>query len=257
MKNIFLLLALFIIVFANSKAQNLTEADLNELESLENVKKPKPVKSKNSIKSGDTNLSLSQMDKVNGLILDDYQTSSDRGRYSLLFHGNGDLMNPTGLMGFEFLYAKKLNIAWWEVGVSRTQVAFDEIADINNSILNATATELEDSTSTLLNFSTGLAYSSNLIQNLVAWHDYYETSSAHVQYVQMSEEITGESLSGFGLKADFGIHKRSSKNVHYGLKMSYNFANVKRPAVDETESSSARSLAINWISLAFDLTYYF
>ncbi len=262
MKNVFLLLALLIIAFSNAKAQtkkaNLTDADLAELESLveDDRVKSKKVKKK-SIRSGDSNLSIAQADDELGIELEDYNTSSDSNRYSLLLHTNADLMDAAGILGFEFIYGRKFSMGWWEIGATRTQANFKEITDVNTSVLNANVTDLEESTSTLLTIGTGFSYRSNLIQNLFNWNDLYETTSAHFQYVSMSEEVTGESLSGAGLKADFGVHKRSSRSFHYGVKMSYNIANVKRAATDETETSSARSLTLNWISLAFDLTYYF
>jgi len=263
MKNLFLLLALLIMAFSNAKAagkkDNLTEADLAELESLVATKKTTTKKSKKrqKIHSGDQDLSIAVTDEELGISLGNYNTSFDKNRYSLLVHASPNFMEISDFIGFEFIYGRKMDFAWWEISATRSQASFDEITDIDTTVINASKTDLEESTSTLLTVGTGLSYRSNLIQNLISWHDLYETTSAHIQYVSMTEEVTSESLSGLGFKADFGIHKRSSKSFHYGLKMSYNIANVKRAALTDTETSSARSLTLNWISLALDLTYYF
>jgi hypothetical protein len=85
----------------------------------------------------------------------------------------------------------------------------------------------------------------------------FTTTSAGIGYYSFDENFTGQSYGGPGLKTDFGLHRRSSRSVHYGVRMSYHLASVKRAEEVEGETSSQRALTLSWLTFGFDLSFYF
>jgi hypothetical protein len=77
-----------------------------------------------------------------------------------------------------------------------------------------------------------------------------------VNGVQLNESFIDREYRGYGLTANYGIHKRTSTSFFWGGKMSYNFASVtRRPIVNEPRKD--RSLTLGWLSFAFELGIFF
>jgi hypothetical protein len=268
MKHLITLLFLIILIFsAEVQAQygssnSLDETDLNALEA------GSPPASKQVVLSEiieiDRGLLIDRRDDETGVNLDQYNIARDDTRYSLLLHFNANLAALTGITSFEFAYAKKLETAWMEFFISKATVSFTEVTSKNPNDLNLanlTDEDLDFNKSGLLTFGGGLAYRTTFIQNLVPSDRVFETVAGHLTYSQFSEPETEVKYAGWGVRADFGVHYRMNESFHIGGKMSYNLSTVRRSTeIDfnpETVTSAERSLALNWVSLGFDLSYYF
>jgi hypothetical protein len=240
-RNIIILLALLILTFS-AKGQELREI--------------KRTNDKQFRTSGD-DLLITMTDDERGLVLGDYSIANDSGRLSLLYHVNADLKDATKVSTFEFNYAKKFDLAWLEFFVARSTINFSQMAKYNATVLRgASLDDILAEDEGILSLGAGLSYRTRYIQDLLGFDTWFESVGASLAYYQMDENFTEEKFSGLGIKADFGIHKRTSKNFHIGGKMSYNLAPVKRSA-DGDEPSSDRALLLRWLSFAVDLSYYF
>jgi len=224
-----------------------TDEDLMQTFSQEEVEEL------DSLKSGSV---LSKRDFETGLFLDDYNTYKDQNRVSFLYHLNNDLTALTNLQTLEFNWAHRFDLAWLEFFFLRTQAKFEELTE-NNPKEGGTSSDLLQSDDIVIAAGASLSYRGNWIGELLQSDKVFSTTSAGIGWYRFTESLRGSTYSGPGLKTDFGIHRRSSRSLHYGMKMSYHLSHTKRAAEFEGESSSARAQVLSWLSLGFDLTFYF
>lgn len=191
-----------------------------------------------------------------GLFIKDYNTQSDKSRLSLLYHVNSDLKHLSGLQTLEAIYAYRFNEIWLELFGLKTFGKFNELTTTNPNETTA-STELLNSGDTVMALGASIALRDNWISHLVNSDKIFTTTAAGIGWYSFTENLKGKTYSGPGLKADFGIHRRATRTMHYGVKLSYNLASVKRPADFENESSSKRAQTLTWLTLGFDISFYF
>ncbi|MEC7275118.1 MAG: hypothetical protein VXV96_02270 [Bdellovibrionota bacterium] len=248
-KNLLLLFSLLLCVLA-TKAQDrleLSDSEMGEAFTEEELK---------VIDNKERGTVLKRRDIETGIFLKNYNTYDDKNRTSFLYHLNNDISSPTDLTTLEFNYAHRFELAWLELFAFRTSGKFREITD-NNPGDFGTSFDLEDTDETLFAFGAAISYRSRWIQDLVNSDKMFTTTSAGIGYYSFDENFTGQSYGGPGLKTDFGLHRRSSRSVHYGVRMSYHLASVKRAEEVEGETSSQRALTLSWLTFGFDLSFYF
>jgi len=256
MKNIILLLALLLITFSSANAENaVSKVPPTDKELEGDLKFIKSGKTK-AQKSFDEALQIKKYDLEKGLSLDSFSTANDGSRISLLYHVNANAMKATGISGFEVEYAMKFDHAWWEFYFAQTTSTFSNITDDNSQFPNNTTAEVDEQNLTTSTFGTGISYRTSLVQTLISSDNVFETVAAYLNYNKTTSDL-GDAYSGLGMKADFGVHYRISESFHWGGKFSYNMAQVKRAEITENETSSAKSLLLQWTTFAIDLSYYF
>lgn len=197
-----------------------------------------------------------EKDELSGIALKTFDTSDDKGKYSFLYHVNMSLANFSTISAFEFIYSSRYDWGWVDYSIVRTSAQMANISVYNSSI-NALEDGLFETTDTITEIGVGLSYRSKYIQHIINADSLFETIGASVEYVDFSENFFEEGYSGIGLKTDFGIHIRSSKAFHYGLKMAYHMASVKKSETVAGESDTTRALLLRWLSLGADLTFYY
>lgn len=233
-------LGLYAQEFSNDEdlTTSFTEQDLAELEGL---------------KEGAI---LKKRDVKTGLFLSDYNTYDDKNRLSFLYHLNSDLTALTDVQTLEASYAHRFNDLWVEFFGLRTSGQFKDLSG-NNPLEGPSSEDLISSSDTVTVFGASLSYRDSWIGNLLDTDKVFTTTSAGLGWYSFHQTFRDLTYTGPGLKADFGIHRRSSRTMHYGIKMSYHLASVKRSEEFEGETSSARSQTLNWLTFGFDLSFYF
>ncbi len=199
---------------------------------------------------------LKRRDSETGLFMKDYNTDSDQNRLSFLYHVNSDLTALTEVQTFEAIYAHRFNELWFELFGFRTVGEFKDLT-ANNPYEGAATDELISSSDTVTAFGGSISYRDSWIGHLLDTEKVFTTTAAGIGWYSFNQTFRDKSYSGPGLKADFGVHRRSTRTMHYGIKMSYHLASVKRAAEDETETSSARAHTLTWLTFGFDLSFYF
>ena len=197
-----------------------------------------------------------ERDEDTGILREAYNIQNDEGRYSFLYHLNSDLKDFADISTFEFIYGQKRSFGWLEFSIAKTSGKFEELTE-NNPSLGGISQELLEESAGVFVIGAGLSFRTKYARHLVAMDTIYETISAQLTYNQFDEKFRGETFSGPGIKADFGIHKRTSEAFHFGVRMSYNLAHVKKAQEFEGQSSAGRSLLLTWLSLRLDLTFYY
>lgn len=237
MINKFILLSLLLLFYSSADAQYLGEKFDDD-------------------SSDNSELSTRQRDSETGLLREVYNVKADKGKYSFLFHVNSDLKDIADISTFEFIYGFKRDFGWIDFSIAKTSGEFQELTE-NNPSLGALSQELMEERGGVLTLGLGVGFRTNYVRHLIAMDTLYETVAASLTYNQFDETFRGEKFSGPGIKADFGIHKRTSESFHFGAKMSYNLAHVKKAQEFEGQNSAARSLLLTWLSLGLDLTFYY
>lgn len=266
MKHFLVLLVLVVLTFS-LQARSQTENDLKLFDDLEAIENPMaaPVREKTrtreraekmSVQAGDQELKLALVDAEAGVTLGTYSTAQDTTKASVGFLIHGNLKDAGSLSTYDFTFSHKWNKAWLEGYIGKTAANTRRISNYNRNIDSPSEEDAEE-LSDLLQIGGGLMYRTTYIQNLLPSKAFFETISGMLTYNQYEDFITGESFSGPGIKADFGVHRRLSQRFHVGGKMSYNLASVKREAVEEGEGSTSRALLLRWISFGIDLSLYF
>lgn len=245
---------LFLLLIIPAQAQNIRSFGTNT-ENL-NTDRVKTFTSKDleKIDSQKRGTVLKRRDFNTGLFLEDYNTNTDRARVSFIYHFNKDIADPTSLQSMEFIYAFQQNNYWYEFFGQRISARLEEFSEAGANSIGTNEVQLKDS---ILSFGGSLAMRGQWIQDLVNSKKMFTTTSAGIGYYSFSETSQVQTYNGPGLKLDFGFHRRSTPKFHYGAKMTYQIATVKREVAFEGETSSQRSLTLSWLTFGFDLSFYF
>ena len=194
-------------------------------------------------------LSFNVRDDTTGIYYGEYHTSEDTSYGSLLVHINSSLKNSLNVSTFEFIYGRPREVGRVEYSMSRTVATFGEIGDLTSID--------EQSKNEILTFGIGYGYKLRMVGHLFNSDIIFDTTTASLTYNVLSQKENGKTYGGIGLKADYGIHFRQTKYMHYGFKFAYHIASLRRGVDYEGETSALRSLTVSWTTFGFDVTFYF
>ena len=194
-------------------------------------------------------------DSQTGLALASYSTAQDHSHFSLGAMTNPDIRKSSELLGVEAEYAIRQKFGWLKFQASQISAKTKKITN-DQSFLNSLSQDIDESKSSITTLSVGLGLRTRYAEHFLG-QGWYETLAAGLTYSQLNESELEHSLSGPGIKSEFGVYKRSSQKLSLGVKASYQISSLKRPSDFEGESSSIRTSSFNWITVAFELKLYF
>lgn len=183
-------------------------------------------------------------------------TPSFNNRYSFVGGFNPSMTNATDIINFNFSYAKKMENYWFDASFLMTNGAFNKMTTNNFAATASSDADLYGSKSSMLTFGIGVARESHYAQSLLPFDGMYEVISADLTYNLYKEKVSSKSFSGPGMLAKFSLFKKFSDYVSMGPQLLYNLAVVKRAQDVDTETSSARSLTMSYVTIGFDLSFY-
>lgn len=183
-------------------------------------------------------------------------TPSFSNRYSFVAGLNPSMTNAADIINFNFSYAKKMENYWFDASFVMTNGAFNKMTTNNFAATASSDADLYGSKSSLVTFGLGVARESNYSQSLLPFDGMYEVISADLTYNLYKEKISAKSFTGPGMIAKFSLFKKFSDYVSMGPQLLYNLAVVKRAQDVDTETSSARSLTMSYVTIGFDLSFY-
>jgi hypothetical protein len=200
-----------------------------------------------------------------------HYTGSDKNRFHLAYHISRRLRNAAQFRAFEFMYARRLESWWLELMVNKLDTRFEEVSENKSGTAIGAGAKPDDLDMSFLIFGAGVSYKFKLHNHWSVFDNIYHTASAYATYINLTEKLSGvdqsvfgglQSLNdleytGYGVRTDYSIHYRATPATHYGMRMSYNLGWVERPEEFAGESNEARRLNLAWLSLAFELGYYF
>lgn len=252
MKYLFLLL-IPIHVFAASYF-DMTEEELNPEAEEVLIKKPeKYLRDESMIYDFNTNLGIKDQRRYTG---------SDRNRFSLAGHISGDYEHFNDILGAEVAYMRRstrYNQFWFGAQFFQHKTYFDAITQnhtTGGANSEASFQRPGGSKASVMAGGLGFGYRFKLLLEFLPTEDWFENIDVFANYVQMDDDFIERKYTGWGLTTNYGIHKRSSTSFFYGGKLSYNIASVTREAIAK-ESKSDRSFALGWLSLAFEMGFFY
>lgn len=177
-------------------------------------------------------------------------------RFSFIAGLNPSMTNAADIVNFNFAYAKKMEDYWFDATFLITNGAFNKLTTNNFAATNESDAHLYGTKSSMITFGLGVARESRYSQTLLPFDGMYEVISADLTYNLYKEKTTTKSFSGPGMIAKFSLFKKFNDYVSMGPQLLYNLAVVKRAQDVDTETSSARSLTMSYVTIGFDLSFY-
>lgn len=192
-------------------------------------------------------------------------TGTDNNKFAVAGHISGDYEHFNDILGLEFNYmhrSEKYNKMWYGFQLFQHRTFFDSITQNQDPKAGDNANDESqfhrpnNVKSTVFAGGLGLGYRFKLLMEFFPTDDVFETVDVFANYIIMDETFIKKKYQGYGLTTNYGIHKRSSSTYFYGGKLSYNLAAVTREALGD-EKKADRSFAIGWLSLAFEMGFFF
>jgi hypothetical protein len=252
----YLLLLLLLPLTSFASLFDLSEEELNpEAEEILLKKPEKYQRHESMIYDFDSDLGIKDQRQYTG---------SDRNRISLAGHISGNYEQVGDILGGEINYMRRstrYNQIWWGAQFFQHKTYFDAITqNRRNPSSNANAESNYqrpgDVKNTVMAAGLGVGYRFKLLLDFFETEDTFEAVDVFVNGLQLDETYIKKKYRGYGLTTNYGIHKRSSTSFFYGGKFSYNIASVTREAIGN-EKKSDRSLSLGWLSVAFELGFFF
>jgi hypothetical protein len=247
-------LILLLPLAAHADFFDLSEDELNPDSEEVLIKKPeKYLRHESMIYDLDTDLGIKDQRRYTG---------EDRNRFSIAGHVSGNYEQLGDLYGGDVAYLRRstrYHQLWWGVQYFQHRTYFDAITQ--NPANRGTNSEGSfarpgDVRNTVQALGLGVGCRFKLLLEFFPTEDVFENIEVFVNGVQLNESYVDREYRGFGLTANYGIHKRTSTSFFWGAKMSYNVASVsRRPIVNEPRST--RSLALGWPSFGLELGVFF
>ncbi len=187
---------------------------------------------------------IKEFDQQKGAFIGLHNTADDGAKISLIYHISpsisfSSMSNIADISTFEINYTNRSDNTYWiNYLLERTTAKLDAISDIKS-----------DATDTILTLGIGLYQRFKLFDNYFKNDLLFESIEANITYNTISSDISDETYQGIGLKSDFTIFYRSTTQIHYGVRFSYNLISSK--------SKSGQPHTISWVSTGLELGLYF
>lgn len=212
----------------------------------------------------DSDSIISERNTETGIIEDPFYTRNDDVFFSLSYQFSYDYEAPTKISAIEGSYKQRFDnsyqMLWYGVQIKRTTANYDAIAEERTSDsgdANSVANTQRDSNSqALTTIGFGLGHRFKTLSEAFNSDRFFEMIMVYGNYIFHADSTDTEQYRGYGYNADYSLLYRSSKSMTYGFKISYNWATVERPVVDE-EKLPDRTLVFGWTALGFELGYFF
>jgi hypothetical protein len=191
----------------------------------------------------------------------EYYTAKDHHRLAGNLQLNPHITKLVDFSTFEINYAYKGWGLWWHGFLNRSAGTWESMAE--NKDPNGTSETSEGhfqrpkrARETLYSYGAGVGYRFKMIYEWIKLDDLFETVAVYGVKHNLSDSYRDITYNGYGFRADYGLHMRATSSFFYGLKGSYNIGKVTR-SLQNFESHSEGSLALSWVSVGFELGYYY
>ena len=202
---------------------------------------------------------LQEIDSDLGVVQDAYFTGTDNTKLSFSLNFSQDFEDPSKVQTVDFIYNKRLRgnyqEFWWGVQFKRTVAKYNAIA--NESGSNPGAVPRADSEQSFSIFGLGIGHRFRALGREFLSDRFFEMINVYGNYVFHLDNGEDEKYQGFGYTAEYSLQYRSSEQLFYGTKLSYNWALVERDDPEDDTSLAQNSLVFGWFTLGFELGYYF
>lgn len=186
-------------------------------------------------------------------------TGSDRNRFSIAGLVNGNYEQISDVVGGDVTYMRRstrYNQIWYGAQFFTQKVTFDAVTQNRSTGVEASYQRPGGTKDTIMAGGLGVGYRFKLLLDFYPTEDVFEQIDVFANYMRFDESFIDKTYQGYGLTANYGIHKRTSTSFFYGGKLSYNIASVTREAI-QGESKDERSLTLGWLSIGLEMGFFY
>jgi hypothetical protein len=179
-------------------------------------------------------------------------TGLDRNRISASYHFNGQYEALQKLQGLEATWMRRSSSwhkLWYGATVRSTATEWSQITQNRDTGGEAAFQRPRDSAQTINTLGLGAGYRLKLFLDFFPMKDVFETVHVFGNYNMLTDDFTGENYAGYGMTAEYGLHKRTRTSFFYGGKFTYNISWV--------ELGPDRNLSLGWYTFAFETGFHF
>jgi hypothetical protein len=233
----------------------LSDEELNSDSEEVLLKKPeKYLRNESMIYDFNTDLGIKDQRRYTGL---------DRNKFSIAGHISAQYEHPLDILGAEISYLHRstsYHQLWWGAQLFQHRTYFNTITQNRSPSASPNSEGSFSRPGSTKNSVSGLglgaAYRFKFLLDFLHTEDVFEMVEVFVNGLQLNESYIDQTYRGYGLTTNYGIHKRSSTSFFYGIKFSYNVGRVTREAI-ANEARDDRSLALGWLSGAFEMGFFY
>lgn len=182
-------------------------------------------------------------------------TGDDRNRIAGAFHLNGQYEFLAEAQALEVSWLRRTNNwhkLWWGAMAKRTTGEFKTFAANNPNENRVTPGDSKISVTTL---GVGIGYRLRLLMDFLQTDKTMETVNLFATYNALDGGSDAQDYKGYGMTAEYGLHRRTRSSFFWGGKFTYNLAWVERSESDTPQE--ARSLTLGNYSFALEAGFYF
>lgn len=182
-------------------------------------------------------------------------TGDDRNRLAAAFHVNGQYEYLAEAQAIEASWLRRTNNwhkLWWGAMAKRTSGEFRTFATNNSNESRATAGDAKISVTSI---GLGVGYRLRLLMDFLQTDKTMETVNLFATYNALDGGGNAENYRGYGMIAEYGLHRRTRSSFFWGGKFTYNLAWVERS--ESNRAQEARSLTLGNYSFALEAGFYF
>lgn len=177
-------------------------------------------------------------------------------RFSFMLGFYPSASSASDITNFTFSYGRKMDTFWLDGNLLLTNGLFKRLSANNSQATGINNLEILEQKNTLTSIGFGIGRETRYAQTILPFNDLYEFMAANLTYNSYKEDFSGKTFTGPGILAKFSLTKKFNNYFSIGTHFNYNLAIVKRPIEIDTETSSARSLTLGFLTAGFDLNFY-
>lgn len=184
-------------------------------------------------------------------------TGEDRNRLSFAGHLSGNYEHLQNILGGEVAFMRRstsYSQFWYGAQFFNHRSRFDAVAEPQE---DEATNRPGHAPNTIMAAGLGMGYRFKLMLDFFRTEDVFESVHVFANYVRLNESFIEQVYQGWGMTANYGIHKRSSTNFFYGGKLSYNLAPVRRAALPDDLGRRSREMTLAWLSVAFEIGWFY
>ncbi len=182
-------------------------------------------------------------------------TGEDRNKLSASLHVNGRYEYMSELLGFELQWLRRTenwSKLWWGGMLKQTQTQFRHLAAPRRPSIDYDGSDEQS----VFSAGLGIGYRFKLLFALVDSERTFETVNVFATYNRLSSKEQVGSFGGYGMAAEYGVHRRTRTSFFWGGKFTYNLAWPTRSR-DPGESQQDASISLGWYTLALEGGFFF
>ncbi len=171
----------------------------------------------------------------------EYKVSDDNWTIDFTYGLSPNLMKSGDISSFRgqiTFFDKDTELAW--IGyAAQTNIVISQATDLTGNY------DSEIETLTVMELGVGLSRRSALIKDFISSPNIYDEVNFAALYSSAESDVLANAMTGYGIVAGYGVFWRTSRSIHWGLRMDYHLHSLE----DATDEQNEIEATASWVSL--------